>query len=117
MNYMQCERANSRGHKERQSREREKYALGYNKIKKGAKRTVLLLELLKYGRVSSKDWLEVYKGNRSTSDAFLTNALNSIPESIAPYEYKEGTTVYVDCLRRERIQDLLDAWYKEEGNK
>lgn len=26
-------------------------------------------------------------------------------------------TVYVDCLRRERIQDLLDAWYAEEGKQ
>ena len=115
MNYMKGERVSSVGYRERRSADPVKYALGYKKIKKGAKRTVLLLELLKHGRVSSKEWLEVYNGKRSTSDAFLTNALSSIPESIAPYEYKEGTTVYVDCLRRERIQDLLDAWYAEEG--
>ena len=106
------ERASSKGYRERR---RAEPVVGYNKIKKGAKRTVLLLEMLKHGRVSGKDWLKVYNGNRNTSEAYLTNALSSIPESIAPYEYKEGTTVYVDCLRRERIQDLLDAWYAEEG--
>ena len=111
------ERASSKGYRERRRAEPVEYALGYNKIKKGAKRTVLLLEMLKHGRVSGKDWLKVYNGNRNTSEAYLTNVLISIPESIAPYEYKEGTTVYVDCLRRERIQDLLDAWYAEEGKR
>ena len=113
MNYMEGERANSKGHRERQSVEHVKYTPGYNKIKKGATRTVLLLEMLKHGRVSSKDWLKIYKGKRGTPDVCLTTALANIPDSIAPYDYKEGKTLYVDCLRRERIQDLLDAWYKE----
>lgn len=73
------ERASSKGYRERRRAEPVEYALGYNKIKKGAKRTVLLLEMLKHGRVSGKDWLKVYNGNRNTSEAYLTNALSSVP--------------------------------------
>ena len=102
----------SKGDSERQ-KEDTKDVLGYNKIKKGAKRTVLILEMLKHGRITGKDVLALY-GQKCTSGAFLTNALNSIPDEIAPYDYKEGKTIYIDCLRRERIQELLDDWYEEE---
>lgn len=70
-----------------------------------------LMFLLLDGKVTPKRWYRSCKKKFGRSQGLEATA-TGVPSTFMPYEEGEGENYYVDCVRR----DLLEDWYEETFN-
>lgn len=87
---------------------RDYYTVGEQKThhpKRMTKRAKLLLNELKGGKVMCREFCKQHK----IDHANMPTILQSIPDDIGVYDDKDDSYLFIDCLNRDRIDEVLNG--------